>query len=537
MKIGVRLGGCFAVILVIMAGLCVFTVNRLAFINSKVDVITDDKFPKTVMLNEIDENINIIARAIRNAIILEDPTEVKKELARIPEASKKTVENFKQLDKTVISTEGKASLKAINDLRGPYKEIQKELVGLIEANNKKEAGLLLVGRYRTAQNEYIKALKTLIEHQKKALLAAGDDVEDAYKSTRNLSIILAGIAILLGAIFAYLVTRSITKPVAELLAANEQLAEGDLTASIKLCSNDEIGQLAESSRKVVANMIDVLTRVSDTSSQVASASLQLQSTAEQIATGADQVASQTSTVFTASEEMAATSNDIARNCVTVANSSKETSDSASRGSAVVQETISGMSRISERVKESAKTVENLGARSEQIGQIVGTIEDIADQTNLLALNAAIEAARAGEQGRGFAVVADEVRALAERTTRATKEISDMIKAIQNETKSAVIAMGEGVNEVEKGAASSERSGQALEEILGQINEVTMQINQIATAAEEQTATTGEITSNVQQVTDVMHQTARGASETASAAAQLSAHAVLLQELVGRFKLA
>lgn len=537
MKIGVRLGGCFATILVIMLGLCIFTVTRLAYINSKVDVITDDRWPKTVLLHDIDSSINIVARSVRNAIIYEDPAEVKKELARIPDESKKITERMDKLDKTIASTEGKALLKQINETRAHYSESLKELITLIETDKKKEASQLMVGKYRTVQTNYMDAVEKMIVLQGKLVLNARDDVEAAYKTTRNLSILFSSLAILLGAIFAYFVTRSITKPVAELVIINDRLAEGDLTVTINITSNDEIGLLAESSRKVVASMRDVLTRVSDTSSQVASASHQLQSTAEQIATGAEEVAAQTSTVATASEEMAATSSDIARNCSMAADSSKETSASATRGSAVVQETINGMIRIAERVKQSAKTVENLGARSEQIGQIVGTIEDIADQTNLLALNAAIEAARAGEQGRGFAVVADEVRALAERTTRATKEISDMIKTIQSETKAAVRAMEEGVDEVDKGTASSERSGQALEEILFQINEVTMQINQIATAAEEQTATTGEITSNVQQVTEVVHQTARGASETATASAQLSSNALLLQELVGRFKLA
>jgi methyl-accepting chemotaxis protein len=188
------------------------------------------------------------------------------------------------------------------------------------------------------------------------------------------------------------------------------------------------------------------------------------------------------------------------------------------------------------VRETAKTVEGLGARSDQIGQIIGTIEDIADQTNLLALNAAIEAARAGEQGRGFAVVADEVRALAERTTRATKEIGEMIKAIQKETKGVVAAMEEGMTEVERGTESSVKSGEALEMILTQVNDVTLQVNQIATAAEEQSSSTSEITSNISQITDVIGSTARAAAETASASSQLSREAEHLQELVSQFKL-
>jgi methyl-accepting chemotaxis protein len=161
-----------------------------------------------------------------------------------------------------------------------------------------------------------------------------------------------------------------------------------------------------------------------------------------------------------------------------------------------------MNSIADRVATTARTIDNLGSRSDQIGAIVGTIEDIADQTNLLALNAAIEAARAGEQGRGFAVVADEVRALAERTTKATKEISTMIKTIQTETKEAVKSMEVGVQEVEKGTMEAARSGEALGKILEQISTVTSQITQIATAAEQQTSTIHEINNNIQIVADV-----------------------------------
>jgi methyl-accepting chemotaxis protein len=161
-----------------------------------------------------------------------------------------------------------------------------------------------------------------------------------------------------------------------------------------------------------------------------------------------------------------------------------------------------MRKIADRVQNTARTVDSLGERSDQIGAIVATIEDIADQTNLLALNAAIEAARAGEMGRGFAVVADEVRALAERTTKATREIGEMIKAIQSETKSAVAAMNQGVQEVEAGTHDAERSGAALEQILAEIDAVTDQVKQISTAAEEQSATTGEITDNMSFFTSI-----------------------------------
>jgi methyl-accepting chemotaxis protein len=249
----------------------------------------------------------------------------------------------------------------------------------------------------------------------------------------------------------------------------------------------------------------------------------------------DDAAVQIGTVATASEEMSATSMEIAQNCSMAAESSLRANNAAALGSSVVKETVDVMRQITSRVKETSQTVESLGSRSDQIGAIVGTIEDIADQTNLLALNAAIEAARAGEQGRGFAVVADEVRALAERTTKATKEISEMIHIIQQETKRAVSSMEEGVLEVERGSMESAKSGEALNSILEQINEVSMQVNQIATAAEQQNATTGEITHNIIQVTAVIDGANKMAQDTAAEIDHLAAVANELQVLVGHFK--
>jgi methyl-accepting chemotaxis protein len=209
---------------------------------------------------------------------------------------------------------------------------------------------------------------------------------------------------------------------------------------------------------------------------------------------------------------------------------------AASGAQVVDATVKGMARIAERVKGSAKIVEELGRRSNQIGEIIGTIEDIADQTNLLALNAAIEAARAGEQGRGFAVVADEVRALAERTTRATREIGEMIKSIQNETKSAVTAMEEGVAEVERGSEGAAQSGEALQHILQRIDLVTQQVNQIATAAEEQTATTTEVSRNIMHVTEIAHSTSKESHDITTEANRLTSLSSALMDAIGAFSI-
>jgi methyl-accepting chemotaxis protein len=332
------------------------------------------------------------------------------------------------------------------------------------------------------------------------------------------------------------ISRTISAPLKRGVEFAVAVAGGDLTHRLDMKREDEIGNLATALDDMVEKLREVISKMTDASDTVSSAAAQLCASSEQMATGTEEVAAQAGTVATAGEEMAATSTEIAQNCGMAAESSKRANDSAVTGASIVRETVTVMNRIADRVKDSAKTVESLGSRSDQIGEIIGTIEDIADQTNLLALNAAIEAARAGEQGRGFAVVADEVRALAERTTKATKEIGQMIKAIQSETKGAVDVMEEGVKEVEKGTAEAAKSGNALQDILDQINAVTMQVNQMATAAEQQTATTTEISSNIQQITEVIQGTARGAEESASAANQLAKMAEELQNLVGHFRL-
>jgi methyl-accepting chemotaxis protein len=367
-------------------------------------------------------------------------------------------------------------------------------------------------------------------------------IEQGYAASRKATfwlLIAGGMALVASFVCLMVVLRlTVTLKLEDFVAKVTDLArgEGDLTRQITVRSNDEFGLLADEINWLVDKIRKIISLIAQTSEQVSSSATQLQSSAVQMATGAEEVAAQVDTVATAGEEMSATSADIAQNCHLASEGSQKASAAAVAGARVVDETIVVMNSIAERVKSSAHAVESLGSRSDQIGEIVGTIEDIADQTNLLALNAAIEAARAGEQGRGFAVVADEVRALAERTTRATREIGEMIKAIQQETRGAVIAMEEGVSEVAKGSMKAADSGRALELILQQINDVNLQIHQVATAAEEQTATTSEISNNMQQITDVIVQTSRGAQDSASAANHLSTLAGDLKRIVNQFKI-
>ena len=407
--------------------------------------------------------------------------------------------------------------------------------------------LILAGNYQQATEQTISKINPLFkaanepaqqlyDNEKKQAQKTHEDAISRYHTA--LTLVLSAIigSILVSLVLGIMIIRSISSAASVLISVSAAMASGDLSGRVRLTTTDELGTIGCSFDRMADSVSQALTKVAESASQVSAAASQVHNTAEKIAKGAEEVAAQTATVATAGEEMSATSSDIAQNCQMAAEGAQRASHAAQNSAEVVNHTVRVMGQIAEQVQESARTVKSLGDRSDQIGTIIGTIEDIADQTNLLALNAAIEAARAGEQGRGFAVVADEVRALAERTTRATKEIGEMIKAIQRETKGAVTAMEQGVHQVEAGTLEAEKSAQALQDILAQVHDVATQVNQIATAAEEQTATTSEMSNNMTQITQVVQDTAGGAHQSATAAAQLSGYAEALQRLVRQFKL-
>jgi len=354
----------------------------------------------------------------------------------------------------------------------------------------------------------------------------------------TVSLIVTGLVILaaVGTIIT-LIMKRVTGSFAFCAEIADRVASGDLSVTVPVAGKGSVRAMLGSLDRMVENLRVLIGGMKSAAARIEAAARQMDATSGQIATGTEQLAEQTGAVATASEELSATAGQIAQGCLSSAAEAEQASRAARDGSEVVQQTIQVMGRIAGRVKDSSDTVRSLGSRSDQIGEIIGTIEDIADQTNLLALNAAIEAARAGEQGRGFAVVADEVRALAERTTKATHEIGAMIKAIQSETRAAVESMEEGVREVEQGTVDAAKSGTALEDILSEISSVTMQISQIATAAEQQTATFNEISGNIHRIEEVVEGNTRGVRDSVAASRQLSELAEELQGMVGRFHLA
>ena len=322
----------------------------------------------------------------------------------------------------------------------------------------------------------------------------------------------------------------------ELAVALKAVAMGDLTVKVNVDEKSDLYELGIDLETSITELRNALLSVSEVTNAVASASNQISSSSEEMAAGAQEQSSQTMEVAGAVEEMTKTIMETTRNSGNAADAAKNAGIIAKEGGKVVEETIQGMNRVAEVVKQSAETVEALGKSSDQIGEIIQVINDIADQTNLLALNAAIEAARAGEQGRGFAVVADEVRKLAERTTKATKEIAAMIRQIQKDTEDAVVSMHQGTVEVEKGKELADKAGKSLIQIISGSEEVVDMATQVAAASEEQSAAAEQISKNLEGIRNVTQEGAAGIQQIAHASEDLNRLTLQLQELVSKFKI-
>ncbi|NWF97769.1 MAG: methyl-accepting chemotaxis protein [Nitrospirae bacterium] len=535
MTIKMRLISGFGILTALTLIISLVSIFSLYYIKNDVDSMVNDRWPESVAANNVVDGINVVARALRNAIIANNNDLMQKELERVEKARSEVTEELEKLNKHAETEKQKEMLKKITDSRAAYIEVLKNIISLIKEGKKNEAGSALMSKLRPLQEEYVTNVEDYIVYQGKLVEEAGKGAFSGINKSITITIALFCIVALLAGSVAIWILRSITVPLNKAVEVANKVAEGDLSVNIETQSTNEIGKLSLAVKHMVDKLKDLIANIKSTSDNLASASQELSASAEQMSRGLTEQSGRSSQIATAANEMSQTIVDVAKNSSNIASSATETLKIADDGKEIVGKSVDEVKAIAETVSESAKLISSLGERSKQIGEIVNVIKDIADQTNLLALNAAIEAARAGEQGRGFAVVADEVRKLAERTAKATAEIGEMIGAIQVEMDQAVNSMEEGTKRVETGVQFSAQAGEALRKIVKSVGELQSMVQQIATATEEMSTASEQISTDIETIANVSKETTVSSEQVSEASSDLARLAGNLQGLVAKYK--
>ena len=418
-----------------------------------------------------------------------------------------------------------------------------------EQKTSMDAALAALEQYRAAFDEFrqnrsnrLAAERRMAELSGEVIAAAGQTLELATETMRsqrsNVYLLLAligGLAIVIGALAALTITRMIVGPLRDTVAQAERVAAGDLSHSQASARRDEVGQLQNAMHRMNESLRNLIGRIGGGVSQIAAAAEQLSAVTAQTSAGVQTQREETDQVATAMNEMAATVQEVARNAEQASLAARQADQQARQGDRVVRDAIGQIGTLSSEVEHSAQAIEALNEQSGRIGSVLEVIRAVAEQTNLLALNAAIEAARAGEQGRGFAVVADEVRALARRTHDSTEEIEGLIGSLQQVAGQAVEQMQTSRDLTQRTVALANEAGTALGRITDSVSTIEQMNQQIAAAAEQQSSVAENISESVTRVRDIGEQSASGSEQTASASAELARLGIELQELVRQFR--
>ncbi|MBI6851387.1 methyl-accepting chemotaxis protein [Pseudomonas lijiangensis] len=525
----------FALIALIVVLLGLLSLQKLQSLNKSSSDIGNIWLTSTRLLGEMADTTTRFRTMSYFILVNRSKADVDKAEARLNTLTQKANQIADSYTSLISTPEEAETFKQFKGALQSYLQAQDRLRKISLAGETDQINGLIVGDLKVYSDQMAPILEKLIALNTAGANRAVEDASNQYQSSR---FIIAGVIIaaaLLTALLAVLLTRSIVRPLKDAVQVAEDVAAGDLSKDVIVQGNDEISRLQQALSGMQLNLRKTIQQISGSATQLASAAEELDAVTNESSRGLQQQNNEIEQAATAVNEMTAAVEEVARNAVSTSEASRLSSHSALEGRNRVSETLSSIQQMTRDVAVTSDQVRSLAQQSQAIGKVLDVIQAIAQQTNLLALNAAIEAARAGEAGRGFAVVADEVRALAHRTQTSAQEIEVMVGGIQNDTEQAVISMQNSSSKAEATLNVAQSAGQALEEITKAINEISERNLVIASAAEEQAQVAREVDRNLVNIRDLSVQSTTGADQTTTASHELSRLAVDLNKMVTRFK--
>jgi Methyl-accepting chemotaxis protein len=527
----------FAFFILLIAVLGGYAIKQSAWFNEQYKIITDNAIPSIESAAVIRQSIVELRRSELRYLL----TKAENKNSEMQRVENVATQLQLQLDnyKALVSSPAEQQLydelvqKWTEYHSGSYKQIQ----ALEQAGQHDEAVQLLLEKSLAQFSELSPLAEKILKLNSDFANTMASSFDEGYTTARLAIVIGLVLAIVIAIIMGFAVTRMITRPVNLLMQQAKKIADGNLQEQLDLTyfKNDEMGALGNAFSQMQTNLKQLITEVSSASEQLSTATEEVSAVAEQSSRGVQSQLHELDQLATAIHEMQATVQDVARNCSDAASAAHVASGDISDGMRIVSESINNTESVAKELESAGIITHNLQQDSHSIGTVLDVIRGIADQTNLLALNAAIEAARAGEQGRGFAVVADEVRTLAKRTQDSTTEVNRIIDVLQQRAMDTMKSMEASRQQMGLTVTKAREAGDAISRVTSSVNQISDMNNQIATATEEQNSVTETLNRNIIGIHDSAHEVSLGAEQTADACTSLSKLAIQLKTIVGRFK--